>query len=913
MATAELGINITARNQARGVLRGLNQDLRSMKAALGDIAKFAAGNVIASGITASMNAITNGSKAAVGAFSSMAMEAADFNAQISTIAAVSGASAAELGQLKQLASDLGVDPGLKVSAVEAAQAIEMLARNGLKVPEILDGAAKSTVLLANATGADFATAADIGTDAMALFGIQANEMIDAVNGITSVTTNSKFSINDYRLALAQGGGVAATVGVEFDDFNTTIAAIAPLFASGSDAGTSFKTFLQRLVPTTGPASDAMRDLGLLTEDGANAFFDASGQMKDMAEISGILNRSLAGLSEEQKILQLSTIFGTDAMRAAAGIAGMTEQEFRQLQETMADTSAVDSSALRMDNLAGDMEIFRGVVESTRIQIGDKFQPAMRELFQTGTTLLSSLQPVILGIAEGIAGGIDAAIGRIQAAKVVFDEFAAQGNVIGGVLAGIGTATGADISVTAAVTEVDWGAFTATYDSDTRVISVDWNSALLGDTTFTYDVDAKILSVDWNSFLGTETIGGFTYDAEAGIIAVNWNEDGFHFIYNSDAQITSVFWGVYSSTYMANAYVVDVLWGLYTHSYNVDGSVTSVLWGAFTNTYDAKAQISETNVLWGAYTHTYDGIVNIGETSILWGAYTHTYDANAQVGEKSVLWGLWTWTYDAEANVTSVTNGMAALFWSLPTTAVVTSVTNSVVDATIDVIGNVTGFVNSAGESLSNLAITVGADVLDFASKLKVTLPPATTVGPLLTVTIPAFEWPALPEWTWPVIEFSWPTLPDWTWPDYDIFVWPSFPIFSWPAIPKPTWNWPSIPRPGWLGILERIWFSGIRVNQPSQQDQQSGAFDDDGTFNYGFNNAIGTRNYRGGLTWVGETGPELVSLPRGSRIFSPQESQQLVAAGSGSIQVTVNVANVSSDMDIETMAYRVAEAIRRRR
>ena len=44
-------------------------------------------------------------------------------------------------------------------------------------------------------------------------------------------------------------------------------------------------------------------------------------------------------------------------------------------------------------------------------------------------------------------------------------------------------------------------------------------------------------------------------------------------------------------------------------------------------------------------------------------------------------------------------------------------------------------------------------------------------------------------------------------------------------------------------------------------------------------NAAGDENWRGGLTWVGEAGPELVALPRGSRIYNNQESQQMTAAG----------------------------------
>ena len=50
-------------------------------------------------------------------------------------------------------------------------------------------------------------------------------------------------------------------------------------------------------------------------------------------------------------------------------------------------------------------------------------------------------------------------------------------------------------------------------------------------------------------------------------------------------------------------------------------------------------------------------------------------------------------------------------------------------------------------------------------------------------------------------------------------------------------------------------------------------------------NAAGTTNWRGGLTWVGESGPELVALPRGSRIWSNQESQQMGAAGTDTSRI----------------------------
>ena len=269
--------------------------------------------------------------------------AADMEQQVANIAAVMGLTAEETDKVSGLITSLGLDPNLKVSAVEAGQAIEMLAKNGLSLDQIMAGAARSTVLLSNSTGGDFASAADTATSAMIQFGIDPKDMTQAVNQIVGVTNVSKFGFEDYSLALAQAGGVAASVGVSFEDFNATIAAISPLFASGSDAGTSYKTFLQRLVPASKSATAAMTKLGIITEDGKNQFFDANGQMKDMAQIAGILNKAFAGVSEEQKNEAASTIFGTDAMRAAFAIAGMTTDQFDKMKQTIGNTSAEDAA------------------------------------------------------------------------------------------------------------------------------------------------------------------------------------------------------------------------------------------------------------------------------------------------------------------------------------------------------------------------------------------------------------------------------------------------------------------------------------------------------------------------------------------------------------------------------------------
>lgn len=377
--------------------------------------------------------------------------AAGLEQGVADISAVLGATGEESAKLSKLITDLGIDPKLKVTAFEAAGAIEMLAKNGLDLQEIMGGAARSTVLLSNSTGGDFATSADIATSAMAQFGIKAEDMAKAVDQIVGVTRNSKFDVNDYRLAIAQAGGVAASVGVEFEDFNAILAASSSVFASGSDAGTSFKTFLQRLVPQSGEAADAMRNIGLytgLTGDefekvqakiakvqtkiddldpsaknyrdrlwelsgemaelkvqlnaGESAFFDAGGQMKSMAEISEALNKAFSGLSEEQKISAASTIFGTDAMRMAFAVANNGADSINKFKKAIGDTSAEESAAIRMDTLSGDWEIFQGIVETLSIQIGQKFLPHARSLVQWATEMATTHGPRIVDFFGRIA-------------------------------------------------------------------------------------------------------------------------------------------------------------------------------------------------------------------------------------------------------------------------------------------------------------------------------------------------------------------------------------------------------------------------------------------------------------------------------------------------------------------------------
>jgi TP901 family phage tail tape measure protein len=474
MATLDLVVKLT--DNASGGLKSITAELSGMDKTTGTLSRGFSGLQ-----TAMVGSLAAGT-VAMGAFVAFGIKgAADLEAQLSGIAATLGTTADQIEPLKDLISDLSLDPNLKVSTTEAATAVEMLARNGLTMTQIMDGAALSVVALANATGSDFALSADVMTDAMAQFNIEAGDLEQVIDGITGVVVNSKFTMEDFAYALAQGGGVAGVAGVEFSDFATSIAAISPLFASGQDAGTSFKTMLMRMAAPTDDAQALMNQLGL-------SFYDANGNMRDMASIAGQLNSVLYGtsqvtsevggrtadqnrlleearksyrsaqqsieryelglvgagmseearakkiadlnaqmvnagnivyelegvkgelitttkqLTEEERTAALTTLFGSDAMRAAAGIAGYTEEEFRKLAEGVnAQGSAMDSAATRMDNLQGDLEIFMGVVEAAGIKIGEAMIPALRGIVQGMTAVADFAVPLIIGGLDTLTG------------------------------------------------------------------------------------------------------------------------------------------------------------------------------------------------------------------------------------------------------------------------------------------------------------------------------------------------------------------------------------------------------------------------------------------------------------------------------------------------------------------------------
>lgn len=312
-----------------------------------------------------------------GGFAYAAKKATDFEKQISAIGAVSGATQGDLDALRKKAMQLGADTSF--SASQAASAMEELAKAGVPIEGILNGAADATVALAAAGGVALPEAAALAADAMNSFGLQAQQLPHIADLIAGAANSSSISVGDFGTALKQAGAVANLVGISFDDTATAIALLGKMGIKGSDAGTSLKTMLMNLNPATKQQKALFDELGLTTKGLSNKFFDAQGKAKSLADISQVLQDATKGMTEQQKLATLETLFGSDAIRAAAVLSKDGAAGFTEMAAAMGKVSAEDVAAKRLDNTAGAMEQLKGSAETAAIGLGQILLPTLTKL------------------------------------------------------------------------------------------------------------------------------------------------------------------------------------------------------------------------------------------------------------------------------------------------------------------------------------------------------------------------------------------------------------------------------------------------------------------------------------------------------------------------------------------------------
>lgn len=364
-----------------------------------------------------------------------------FEAAMSRVQAISGASGKDLVKLTDKAKELGATTAW--SASEVADGMTEMAKAGWGTQQILDGMG-GVLDAASASGENLASVATIVADAITGFGMEAKDATRVADLLTQAANAGTIDITDLGESFKYIAPVASTMGFSIEEVTTAISAMSMAGIKGSQAGTSLRTMLTRMVKPTDAVADAMNELGIkLTKQ--------DGSFKSLNTIVSEMRGKFSGLSDQQKTYYATVLAGQEGMSGLLSLLNLTEEEYNAISKSMDNANGVakETADVMLNNLTGQTTILKSALEGLAIQFGDAILPTLKKFtawVRKVTEKLQSLTPeqkqqivkwaaiaaaigpvlVAFGKVTTAVGGIVTTFGKIPGAiskvKTGFDTF-----------------------------------------------------------------------------------------------------------------------------------------------------------------------------------------------------------------------------------------------------------------------------------------------------------------------------------------------------------------------------------------------------------------------------------------------------------------------------------------------------------
>lgn len=308
-------------------------------------------------------AITAGATSAVKTF-------ADFDSSMRKAGAIAGASSSELKQMSEAAKQLGADTSL--SASEVAEAMTEMAAKGYNATQTID-AMPGVIAAAEASGEDLAMTADVVSNALNIWSMEASESSKVADILAMAANKSAAGIGDMQYALKYAGAPAKALGMSLEEVAAAVGIMTNAGLDGSSAGTALRAGLQSLAGGAGPAKKAMKQIGF-------SAVDASGNMKSMQEIIASLNESMAGMNGTEKAVTVKQLVGTEAMSAFLALMEAGPAKVGELQKSLENSggSAQVAADQMKAGIGGALEQAGGAIETFAINVGDALAPMVQK-------------------------------------------------------------------------------------------------------------------------------------------------------------------------------------------------------------------------------------------------------------------------------------------------------------------------------------------------------------------------------------------------------------------------------------------------------------------------------------------------------------------------------------------------------
>ena len=363
--------------------------------------------LIASGMTAA--------GLAVAAFGVAAVKmAADFDQQMSTVQANTGATSAQMDQLRAAAIEAGAST--VYSASDSADAINDLGKAGMSVTDILTGGLTGALNLAASDGMAVGDAAEYMANALSMFHLKGSQASQVADTLAAGAGKAVGNVSDFGEALNNCGAQANSFGMNIQETTGVLALFAQNGTIGAEAGTQLKSVLMKLSAPSSEAQAEMDKLGI-------SVYDSSEKFVGMANLAGQLKEKIGSLSEEQRHYAMATIFGSYATNGATYIMNAGKKGVEDWTKAVSESGyAAEQAAAKNNNLKGDLENLSGSMESLMISVGEGAQGPLRKMVQGLDTLVDAFAGlpsgaqqtlVVMASLAGVFGAVHKAAGNLN--------------------------------------------------------------------------------------------------------------------------------------------------------------------------------------------------------------------------------------------------------------------------------------------------------------------------------------------------------------------------------------------------------------------------------------------------------------------------------------------------------------------
>lgn len=341
----------------------------------------------------------------------------DFEAAMSQVQAVSGATGSDLEKLTAKAKEMGAST--KFTAAESAEAMNYMAMAGWKTKDMLGGI-EGIMNLAAASGESLGTTSDIVTDALTAFNMKASDAGHFSDVLAAASSNANTNVSMMGETFKYAGSMAGSLGYSIEDVALATGLMANAGIKASMGGTALNSIMTRLATDAGASSKKLGALGTLTKKLGVEFYDAHGNARDLSKVMEEMRKATKGMTDEEKSNIAKTIAGTEAQKGLLAILNASEKDYKKLSKAInnSDGAAKGMADTMQDNLSGSITYLQSAVDGVKISLGEKLAPRVKGIVDWLTGQMPAVE-------KALGGFLDMALDKVDDIKDKFTRISSS--------------------------------------------------------------------------------------------------------------------------------------------------------------------------------------------------------------------------------------------------------------------------------------------------------------------------------------------------------------------------------------------------------------------------------------------------------------------------------------------------------